>query len=99
MEVEDLGSKNGIWCEGQRVDGRQAIRDGQALEIGGIQFLLSHPSQRIDGALRAGGESTVTLRSRDGHREGEREAPPGLLFPLSLTLGFAGLVILALLFS
>jgi pSer/pThr/pTyr-binding forkhead associated (FHA) protein len=32
--VEDLGSRNGTWCDGERVS-RRRLRDGDVIELGG----------------------------------------------------------------
>jgi pSer/pThr/pTyr-binding forkhead associated (FHA) protein len=34
----DLGSTNGTWANGERVDGRYKLHDGDVLQIGGTEL-------------------------------------------------------------
>jgi pSer/pThr/pTyr-binding forkhead associated (FHA) protein len=38
LEVEDLGSLNGTWVNGGRLDGRRALHSGDLVQIGGASF-------------------------------------------------------------
>jgi pSer/pThr/pTyr-binding forkhead associated (FHA) protein len=46
VEVQDLGSKNGVEVEGVRVDGVGRMRDGEAVLVGGITLRLDDPEDR-----------------------------------------------------
>ena len=47
--IEDLGSKNGTLCNGQRVTGTRTIRDGDVLELGHSQFVYRAPAALSPG--------------------------------------------------
>jgi hypothetical protein len=38
--VEDLGSQNGTWINGQRIDGRRTLADGDQITVGSRSFTL-----------------------------------------------------------
>jgi class 3 adenylate cyclase len=40
LEVEDLGSLNGTWVNGERLEGRRALRDGDLVQVGGAAFAV-----------------------------------------------------------
>src|SRR5262249_11181674 len=44
--TEDLGSSNGSFLEGQRVSGRVALEEGQALQVGSSLLKYERHSQR-----------------------------------------------------
>jgi two-component system, NtrC family, response regulator AtoC len=39
FEIEDLGSRNGVWIEGERVE-RQVLLDGDAFSVGDTRFSI-----------------------------------------------------------
>ena len=41
--VDDLGSTNGTWLNGERVIGSLALQDGDSLEVGGVTFVFHDP--------------------------------------------------------
>ena len=41
--VDDLGSTNGTWLNGERVIGSLALQDGDSLEVGGVTFIFHDP--------------------------------------------------------
>jgi DNA-binding winged helix-turn-helix (wHTH) protein len=38
--LEDLGSKNGTWLRGRRVEGREPLRDGDPIRIGSVPLVF-----------------------------------------------------------
>jgi pSer/pThr/pTyr-binding forkhead associated (FHA) protein len=40
VTLEDLGSKNGTRLNGERVEGTQELRDGDAIRLGAVQLLF-----------------------------------------------------------
>jgi pSer/pThr/pTyr-binding forkhead associated (FHA) protein len=47
LDVEDLGSTNGTWVNGRKVE-RAPLRDGDTVKVGRVEFVIS--SELIDGA-------------------------------------------------
>lgn len=90
--VVDLGSKNGVYVDGQRVPAGEtgiALRDGGRVELGDVVLELDDAAGRVGQALVDGGEVTVTRR-RTGALEPERAASrPGLVAPLLAAFLFA----------
>lgn len=41
FEVEDLGSQNGVFVNGERIDGPKALRDEDSITLGTYQFVFS----------------------------------------------------------
>lgn len=60
--VEDLGSRNGTWVDGTRIDRPRAIAPGELLELGAVQLLL-RPVRRAPTAptTPAAGATTVAF--------------------------------------
>lgn len=80
LTVEDLGSLNGTFVEGRRLDGSAAIVAGQEIEVGGVRFQLlpSGTLQRRDNQGNVSIQAVeVTVDTPGGHR---------LLDPISLTV-------------
>ena len=72
--VEDLGSRNGTWVNGARVEGRRRLRAGDRIRIGDFELLL----EEADGALAAAGRSaTAEIPPPLPQRLAPRPAPPG----------------------
>jgi hypothetical protein len=92
--LEDLGSKNGVFIDEQRVDGTAALSHGDRLEIGGLVLELRHPAQHVVQVLAAAGEPTIT-RHRPVEETSQVAKPPGLLLPVMGILIF-GLLTAAL---
>jgi DNA-binding winged helix-turn-helix (wHTH) protein len=40
--IEDLGSKNGTWVEGERLTGPRALADGAVVRLGSVTFTFRH---------------------------------------------------------
>ena len=52
LQLEDLGSTNGTFVNGRKIDGKQQLNDGDRLTIGRVQFIVSatpFPSAAISG--------------------------------------------------
>src|SRR3954453_6523716 len=63
--VNDLGSSNGTWVNGERVWSQQRLRDGDEIRIGQTRLLFRdvdarHPPTEVDE-----GPPTLTARERD----------------------------------
>jgi pSer/pThr/pTyr-binding forkhead associated (FHA) protein len=52
--IRDLGSKNGTRVNGERIDGRVALRDGATIEAGNCELVFRDPAERhLQGELIA----------------------------------------------
>jgi pSer/pThr/pTyr-binding forkhead associated (FHA) protein len=87
--VRDLGSKNGVLVDDQRLDDAVALAHGQTISFGELTLRLNHPASQVSHALARAGETTVTTtRTAD-----ERAAPgAGFWLPIVGVLVFGGLV-------
>ncbi len=54
-DIEDLGSKNGTWVGGRRVEGRNVLSDGDEIRVGEVRLLYRGPAS-------ARSASTLTAR-------------------------------------
>ena len=70
LEVEDLGSSNGTYLNGRRIDGSEALKDGDEIRIGGST--ISVEAQEPTAAPAAAAAPAATLVVKSGPREGER---------------------------
>jgi pSer/pThr/pTyr-binding forkhead associated (FHA) protein len=61
LEVEDLGSRNGTWVSGERIDARRKLSEGDKLRVGKTVLKVAGPSA-----------DTVVHRQPDGE---ERSFP------------------------
>ncbi|MEE9386859.1 MAG: FHA domain-containing protein [Nannocystaceae bacterium] len=89
--LSDLGSKNGVYVHGRRVDsdeGRTKLDDGDEIDLGGIVLRLDHPGSRVAQALADAGEITITRR-RPVSRIVQQ---PSLAIPVLVAAAFAALV-------
>lgn len=50
--LEDLGSKNGTWVAGRRVEAPTPLQDGDAVRIGLVQLVFRSPSSAGDSSTR-----------------------------------------------
>jgi pSer/pThr/pTyr-binding forkhead associated (FHA) protein len=89
IEVEDLGSKNGVMIDGERVVGRRVLTHGSVFQVGGAIFEAYHPGAQVLQALRRAGESTVTR----GADQAASAAEASLRLPLLATALLLGVVI------
>lgn len=80
VRVHDLGSKNGIFAQGKRIEGSALLTHGQTLAFGELKLRVNHPASQVNRALAEAGETTATTtRTVSGaHRTGGR----GLLIPI-----------------
>jgi Inner membrane component of T3SS, cytoplasmic domain len=87
--VRDLGSKNGVRVDTERVEGSRRVVHGQTIALGELALVLSHPASQVTHALARAGETTMTATAT-----GEEGTPgsSGLLLPLAGVLVFGGLV-------
>jgi len=67
--IEDLGSKNGTWLDGQAVEGRRALADGNRLQVGPLTLEFRTSSRAAD---------TETVRmDRGGRKASDRNKEKG----------------------
>jgi pSer/pThr/pTyr-binding forkhead associated (FHA) protein/S1-C subfamily serine protease len=78
LEIEDLGSSNGTFVNGQRIDGTHALTDGDEIRIGATTMAVEIPEP--EPAVETPPAATLVVTS--GPREGERLPVDG-----KLTLG------------
>lgn len=88
--VEDLESKNGVYVEGTRIQGKRRLSHGDRFDIGGITLEVDHPGARVGKVLAAGGETTMTRTSVHTEEETRRA---GLLLPVLGIVVFGALVV------
>jgi predicted component of type VI protein secretion system len=88
--VHDLGSKNGVYADGHRIEGSILLTHGSILAFGDLQLSVVHPASQVSKALLAAGEATMTVT-----RTEEREGPAvmSLLLPVLGVVLFAGMMI------
>ena len=87
--VHDLGSKNGVFVQGARVEQPILLKHGQTLSFGDLTLRLAHPASQVSQALAAAGEATMTsTRTTDV----EPASAMGLVLPLLGVVVFGGLV-------
>ena len=90
VRVHDLGSKNGIFAHGARIEGSAWLTHGQTLSIGELQLRVNHPASQVSRALANAGEATATTTRTD---TGETPtATRSLLIPVVGVLVFAALL-------
>ncbi len=41
LEIEDLGSLNGTWVNGERIDGRRVLASGDVVQVGAASFEIA----------------------------------------------------------
>jgi pSer/pThr/pTyr-binding forkhead associated (FHA) protein len=89
VTVHDLGSKNGVYADGERVTTAVTLTHGSVLAFGDLQLSVGHPASQVSRALTAAGEATMTAT-----RTSEREAasPASLILPVLGVVVFGGVV-------
>jgi pSer/pThr/pTyr-binding forkhead associated (FHA) protein len=87
--VRDLGSKNGVLVDGQRLVDATVLAHGQTIAFGELALRLTHPAAQVSHALARAGETTVTTT-----RTNDDQAAPGvgLFLPITGVIVFGGLV-------
>ncbi len=58
--VHDLGSKNGVWVAGQRIEAAAVLGHDDRFALGQLTLRVIHPAAQVTRALAAAGETTVT---------------------------------------
>lgn len=98
VRVEDLGSKNGVFLDGTRLQEPRLLLHGRTFEVGGVTLEVDHAPSRVQQVLEGAGEPTVTRAAPGRDPNGEREPTgPGLLWPVVGAVVFAALAALAFL--
>lgn len=69
--AQDLGSKNGVLCNDKLIEGVQAIKDGDELQIGGVKLIFIDPPSRL--LEQMGGLDGQTLDPSAGESEEAHE--------------------------
>jgi hypothetical protein len=93
--IEDLGSSNGTRLNGERVDGRQLVRPGGLIQVGGSTLRLAEPSARAgDRAVQVDDRTVIQRLPGDGEplgesRTGSWDGPFGTSVPPALLFGSA----------
>jgi hypothetical protein len=91
VTVYDLGSKNGVFVQGKRVQDPVWLGHGHTLAVGELTLRLVHPSAQVGRALRNAGETTTTATHTDPDARPNRLQL--LLLPIIGILVFGGLVV------
>lgn len=87
--VKDLGSKNGVRVDGERVEGTRRVMHGQSIALGELVLVLSHPASQVSHALARAGETTMTATATADETS---SGGLGLLLPLAGIVVFGGLL-------
>lgn len=93
MLIQDSGSKNGVWSQGQRLEGPTLLVHDDRFSLGELELRIIHPASQVTRALAAGGESTVTI---DRPPPDPRPELRSLLIPLVGVVVFGTLVVVML---
>lgn len=93
--IHDLGSKNGVWVAGERIDAPMPLGHDDRFSLGELTLRIVHPAALVTRALAAGGETTMT-RDRPLAPEPTPELR-GLVLPLLGVLVCGALVAVMLL--
>jgi pSer/pThr/pTyr-binding forkhead associated (FHA) protein len=80
--VRDLGSKNGVEVDGQKISGSRILRDGEIVCLGKTRLRVIDPEERYlhqieEGAVKAPGEAVDV--GRDGEGAASSAASPAQL--------------------
>jgi pSer/pThr/pTyr-binding forkhead associated (FHA) protein len=93
--VYDLGSKNGIVVDGERIVAPVSLGHGQIFCLGDLRLAVSHPAWQVSKALTRAGEATLTTTRTVAANE--TEVRPSLIVPVAGVVVFGVLVALMLL--
>lgn len=63
--AQDLGSKNGVVCNGTNIEGQHALKDGDEIQIGGVKLTFIDPASRILDQFGGFSEETATPGTED----------------------------------
>ncbi|HST16882.1 MAG TPA: adenylate/guanylate cyclase domain-containing protein, partial [Gaiellaceae bacterium] len=67
LEIEDLGSLNGTWVNGVRIEGRRTLEDGDFVQLGGASFEIERT--RDSGRTVLASTITTPAGAESAHRE------------------------------
>jgi hypothetical protein len=102
VEVLDLSSKNGVELEGERIEQRARVRDGQVVVVGSTRLRLEDPEDRYLRQMQeeAGRPGSTLLSDDDPEPEAVPETPAprrrgGTVAPAAIA-GLALAVLLAI---
>ncbi len=70
IEIEDLGSKNGVLLNGQQLSGRRVLRDADEITLGAVRILYIDPNSKYLGRIE---DESNELATDDGE-ENDLEA-------------------------
>jgi pSer/pThr/pTyr-binding forkhead associated (FHA) protein len=73
--VRDLGSKNGVEIDGQKIRGEQRVHDGEVVSIGGSQLRIDDPEERYLRQMEAD--------AREAPRKATAPAAPAAAAPVA----------------
>lgn len=81
--VRDLGSMNGVWLNGEKVDREAKMSAGDNLSIGDIEFRF-HPNARVEQKPTVGGPASPlpVVVMDDEEDQTERSGPPKVSIPI-----------------
>ena len=64
--IEDLGSRNGTYVNGDIVRGRQSLREGDKVQVCDISFVYGQPAAGTNTLLRDDEPSSILMEDRPG---------------------------------
>ena len=76
--VEDVGSYNGIKVNGDKIQGRFQVREGDLIQIGDYDLAVQYEGVKPDPAPEAPRDRNDTIEMQNGHApQGDDELPAG----------------------
>jgi len=76
VEVEDLGSTNGSWLNGERLHGRARLNPGDVLRVGETTLELEAPAMTAGGTVVGAAPDFEELKRQAGAEAGSSERAP-----------------------
>jgi pSer/pThr/pTyr-binding forkhead associated (FHA) protein len=73
--AQDLGSKNGVIVNGNKIEGAQPIKDGDEIQVGGLKLIFIDPPSRLLDQF--GGIAGETLNPQSDQANGEASEGDG----------------------
>jgi pSer/pThr/pTyr-binding forkhead associated (FHA) protein len=95
VEVRDLGSKNGVEVDGERIAEVARLRDGQVVLVGGTRLRLEDPEDRYLRQMQEEAERAGTTFVPADEAPPERAAPRRPLGPGPVAVAAVALAVLA----
>jgi class 3 adenylate cyclase len=71
LEIEDLGSLNGTWVNGERVDGARRLGSGDVIRVGDAAFAVEGASSNVRGTVLGPLARGTTASPRDARVDDE----------------------------